>query len=72
MKVAVDLKAMSVPEKMELLQAVWDDLLQAESELQSPDWHGEVLRERDERVNSGQEKFIDWEDAKAELKRELK
>jgi hypothetical protein len=72
MKVAVDLKAMSVPEKMELLQAVWDDLSESEAELQSPGWHGDVLREREERVQSGQEQFIDWEVAKAQLKRELK
>ena len=72
MKVAVDLKAMSIPEKVELLQAVWEDLLQSESELQSPDWHGDVLRERDERVNSGREKFVDWEEVKAQLRRELK
>ena len=72
MKVAVDLKAMSIPEKMELLQAVWDDLLQSEADLKSPDWHGDVLREREERVRTGQETFIDWEVAKAQLKRELK
>ena len=69
MKVAVDLKAMSVPEKMELIQAVWDDLLNSGSEPESPNWRGELLRRREERVKNGRESFVDWESAKAEMRK---
>jgi len=36
-----------------------------------PEWHGEVLAEREKRLASGQEAVLDWEDAKAQLRREI-
>ena len=38
----------------------------------SPEWHWDVLRERQEAVKSGRETFIDWEVAKAQLRARLK
>ncbi len=40
----------------------------SEAELVSPAWHEQILKEREARIRSGQEKFIDWEDAKKELR----
>jgi len=36
-----------------------------------PAWHADVLRERQEAVKSGKETFIDWEQAKKQLRKRL-
>ena len=54
------------------MEALWRDLSRNEENIQSPSWHGQVLEEREARVKSGQEKFVDWEAAKQELRDRLK
>ncbi len=56
---------MSLADKMQLMEELWADLSQGETP--SPDWHGEVLAERDRLIESGEEKFVDWETAKKQL-----
>lgn len=41
------------------------------AEIISPTWHGEVLAERERLTESGEEKFIDWEVAKKQLREDL-
>lgn len=72
MKVAIDLKAMTVPEKLDLMEAIWADLSRDEGSIHSPEWHGLVLKERAEKFKHGEEKSIPWEEAKQQLLRELK
>lgn len=71
MKVAIDLKAMTVPEKLDLMEAIWADLSRDEGSVPSPEWHGLVLKERAEKSKRGEEKSIPWEEAKQQLLREL-
>ena len=66
---SIDLRQMSTPDKLRLMEDLWEDL--SGKELPSPDWHGEVLAERDRLIASGEEKFVDWENAKAQLRNEL-
>ncbi len=67
MDIALPLERMTVEEKLRAMEVLWADLTQHEEELQSPAWHEAVLKEREERVASGQESFIDWETAKRQL-----
>ena len=62
---------MTLEEKLRAMEALWDDLCRHEDQIQSPPWHGEVLREREDRVQSGKETFLDWEAAKKELRDRL-
>jgi len=62
---------MSTTEKLRAMDALWSDLSRREAELESPAWHGQVLRDREERVASGKESFVDWETAKAQLRKRL-
>ncbi len=64
----VDLQEMSVAEKLRLMEQIWEDLHQAQSEVPTPQWHGEVLQERDRKIASGDESFVDWETAKKKLR----
>ena len=39
--------------------------------LKSPAWHEDVLRDREAKIKSGAEKFMDWETAKKQLRERL-
>lgn len=65
----IDMQRMSREEKLKVMHALWEDLSREEETLESPAWHGEALRETEERVRSGAEQVLDWDAAKAELRR---
>jgi hypothetical protein len=64
----IEIQNLSRKEKIRLMEAIWDDLSKGDEELESPEWHREALRETEERLASGEEKLIDWETAKKELR----
>lgn len=72
MNIALPLDQMTTAEKLRVMETLWVDLSRNEQEIESPEWHEQVLRERDERVRTGQESFIDWETAKQQLRDRLK
>ena len=71
MPVKLPLKAMSRKEKLMAMEALWADLSQDESLVESPAWHGDVLRESERLVKEGKAKFMDWDTAKAVLRRRV-
>ena len=71
MDITLPLEQMTTAEKLRAMEALWADLSRNEESIPSPAWHGQVLEEREARVKSGQEKFIDWEAAKQELRDRL-
>ncbi len=56
-------------EKLRLMETLWAELSRDEAELESPAWHADALRETSERVACGEEKILDWEQAKADLRK---
>jgi hypothetical protein len=60
---------LTLPEKLQLMEALWDDLTRKPDEFESPAWHKEVLEECRRKAESGEEKFSDWEAAKADIRR---
>jgi len=71
MSVDLPLDQMSLGEKLELMERLWADLSRREDDFPSPDWHRDVLRERKRLVDEGKLKFLDWDQATAELKKEM-
>lgn len=69
MPATIDLEQMSVTDKLRLMEDLWADL--SGKEVSSPDWHGDVLAERERLIESGEEKFVDWETAKRQLREEV-
>jgi hypothetical protein len=43
---ATEIRKMSVDERLQAMEILWDSLLDDEVEISSPDWHREILRER--------------------------
>lgn len=72
MDITLPLDQMTLAEKLRVMETLWADLSRNEQELESPAWHEQVLKERDQRVRAGEETFIDWETAKRQLRDRLK
>jgi hypothetical protein len=53
------------------MEALWADLSRDPVHVSSPSWHQDVLREREQNVAEGKEKFINWETAKRQLRDRL-
>ena len=70
MSVILPLDQMTTEEKLQAMEALWADLTRNEEQFESPAWHEQVLKEREQRIESGQESFIDWEVAKKQLREE--
>lgn len=59
---------MSLEEKLQALVALRTDLSHSPETLASSAWHEDILRERQQRIDSGEAIFIDWEQAKAHIR----
>ena len=69
--ISLPLKQMTQAEKLMALEAIWDDLSRNEETFESPAWHKEELAATEERVKAGKEQFVDWEQAKEELREQF-
>ena len=69
MQTVLPLGKMTREQKLRIMEELWADLSRDESQFESPAWHGDVLRERAAAVKSGKETFIDWEEAKKQLRK---
>lgn len=69
MPVTLPLNEMTVAEKLQLMETLWADLSRNPDALESPDWHREVLDDRERRIEAGEAHFSDWEKAKADIRK---
>ena len=53
-----DIKKMSVAERLQAMELLWDSFLYEGVEVDSPSWHGDVLSQRKAKVDSGKGNFI--------------
>jgi putative addiction module component (TIGR02574 family) len=67
MEISLPLEKMSVDEKIQAMETIWDDLCQKAGSLASPDWHRQILQEREACIKEGSEEFISWEKAKEQI-----
>jgi len=67
-RLALDL--MTIGEKLQTMEALWDDLCQHEEALPVHDWQKEILDGRDRLIEKGEAEFVDWEEAKQRITRE--
>jgi endonuclease/exonuclease/phosphatase family metal-dependent hydrolase len=65
----IEIQNLSKEEKLRVMEAIWEDLSKVDDQIESPDWHLQALQETDQRLRSGQENIVDWQDAKKELRK---
>ena len=64
----IEIKKMSVIERLQAMETLWDSLVDEESEIESPQWHREILEERKNKIENGKAEFISLEELKATRK----
>jgi hypothetical protein len=72
MNTVLDIDKMTQTEKLRAMEELWEDLSRPADQYPSPQWHGDILREREESLQAGQDEFIPWEDAKRILRERSK
>ena len=65
---AFQIDRMTLEEKLVAMEALWDNLCRDETQVPVPDWHKQVLDERQRQIETGEAKFVDWETAKARIR----
>jgi putative addiction module component (TIGR02574 family) len=69
-KIRTAIPKLSVEEKLETMEALWQSLSSKPETFELPAWHETELRHRERDIESGKSKFIDWETAKADIRRQ--
>ena len=59
---------MSVTERLQAMDQLWDSLNRCGDEVPSPDWHQDVLADRKTRAESGEAKFLTLAELRSRLR----
>ncbi len=72
MSVALPLDKMTLADKLAAMETLWEDLSHRAGDIAVPDWHYEILADRETAVREGQEEFVDRDVAKDQLRQSTK
>ena len=64
MVMTLPLDTMTISDKLQMMETIWNNLIQVSQAMPSPAWHRDVLAARMERVNKGESTYSDWSDVK--------
>jgi len=68
MTTLLDIGKLTRTEKLRAMEELWDDLSRSQEIYPSPDWHGDVLRAREDSLVAGKDEFVPWAEAKKILR----
>ena len=71
MSVTIPVDEMTLQEKLDALEAIWESLSADPSNVPSPSWHAEVLAEREESMRQGKVRILDWDDCLKSLREQF-
>jgi putative addiction module component (TIGR02574 family) len=63
-----EIDRMSVPERLRMMDQLWDSVNRCADEIPSPDWHEDVLVERKARAQRGEAGFLTLDDLRSRLR----
>lgn len=72
MSVIEQIREMPLHEKLLTMEALWEDLAGGGENLEIPQWHIDILNERERLIAEGKTQFIDWDEAKKEIWQETR
>lgn len=64
-----DVKSMSVEEKVQIMETIWEDMRDRFERSDIPQSHKDLLDLRRERASSGESKILDWDTVKSSIGR---
>ena len=53
-----EIQKMTTSERLEAMESLWDSLIHDNSDMKSPDWHSQVLKDRELKIKQGKSEFI--------------
>lgn len=68
MTATIDINQMQFSEKMALLEALWSDLSSDPDQIEVPQWHKDILDERQRAIENGTSEVLDLDVAKEQIK----
>lgn len=63
-----EIEKMSVTERLQAMDQLWDSLNRCGDEIPSPDWHQDVLADRKARALRGEAKFLTLAELRSRLR----
>lgn len=60
-----EIRNMSRAERLAAMEALWESLTQEQVEVESPDWHADILEQRKQKIEAGKAEFISLEKLRA-------
>ena len=64
-----EVSRLSKAEQLQVMESLWASLSRKPEEIQSPQWHGEVLAARKAKADSGEAQFLSVQQLKERLRR---
>ena len=68
----IQLSELTLTQKLNLMESLWEDLSKDNKNIQSPSWHGDILDEREKALKAGKISANDWEEAKERIRKSIK
>jgi len=65
--VDIKLSQLTLAQKLNLMEALWDDLARDEENIESPPWHKGILKDREKSLTAGKANISNWEEAKVRI-----
>lgn len=65
----IEITRMSKVEKLQTMAALWDSLVQEKSEIDSPEWHQDILAARKKNIEEVKAKFRSIEELRSRQSR---
>lgn len=62
-----EVRQLPLAEKLQIMEAIWEDLRARVEQVPVPAWHQELLDERRKAVAEGREEVLDWDSIKDSL-----
>ena len=62
-----EIEKMTSAERLETMERLWDAISHDINSPESPSWHEEVLKQRREKIDSGEAKFYTLEEVKTQF-----
>jgi hypothetical protein len=67
MAAPIDVEQMTLAEKLQTMETLWESLCRREADVPVPEWQKAVLDERMRLIEEGKAKFSEWKSARKRL-----
>jgi putative addiction module component (TIGR02574 family) len=64
----LEIEKMSTIDRLQAMEALWDSFMAEKSEIDSPEWHRDIIEERKRKIENGKAEFISLEELRASRK----